>query len=71
MDCVSGSYGRTAGYPESDTRRAKLAVTMPVPMTASQVELLFTNVVDQIMDILDILDFIACNFHASKVLQAY
>jgi hypothetical protein len=53
---------------DSDTRRAKLAVTMPLPMTVSQVELLFTYVVDQITDIFDLIEFIVCNFHASKVL---
>jgi len=41
---------------------------MPMPMTGRQVELLFANVVDQITDILDLIDFIVGNFHTSKVL---
>jgi hypothetical protein len=42
---------------------------MPLPMTANQAELLFTNAADQITDIFNLIEFIVCNFHASKVLQ--
>jgi hypothetical protein len=53
----------------SDTPRAKLAATVCLP-AVRQVELLFTNVVDQISDTLEPIGFIICNFNASKVLDS-
>jgi hypothetical protein len=54
----------------SDTRRAKLAATVCLPIAVSQVELLFTNIVDQISDTLEPIGFIMRNFDAGKVLES-
>jgi hypothetical protein len=40
------------------------------PIAVSQVELLFTNIVDQISDTLEPIGFIMRNFDASKVLES-
>jgi hypothetical protein len=61
----SGERGAAA---RSDSRSAKLAATMSLPMAVSYV--LFTDVLDQITDTLEPIGFIMRNFNPGKVLKS-